>query len=568
MDELKKNSVLIVDDEELNIMALTDILSPIYTVLAVRDGYSAIEAADAYLPDVILLDIVMPDIDGYAVITALKSAAKTKDTPVIFISGLSDPGDEEKGLTLGAADYISKPFNPAIVRLRVNNQIKMLNQLRTIESLSMMDQLTSMPNRRGFDNRIALEWIRAMREGVPISLLIIDVDKFKVYNDTYGHQQGDIVLRVVAATLMQSLNRASDFAARWGGEEFVALLPNTDADSALLIAERIRLNINNETIPCVNGAETGVTVSIGVNTQTPKRNGLYDTFIAEADKALYIAKEAGRNRVCHFDDNISKQIDLTATPHFDGLVLVCEDNLTNQYFICEHLERAGLRYITAENGKIGLETVMDRMEKGLKPFDIILMDIFMPVMDGAQAAAKITGLNTGTPIIAMTASIMADELESYKASGMCEYVGKPFEARELWRVLYKYLTPDARSGGTRSVQPAPVSVSAADKDKQTADDGLMRQKLRAHFLKSNRNKHTEITEAIKAGDITLAHRLTHTLKSNAGLIGKTGLQNAAAEAEKSLRSGHMPTPEQLEKLKSEFNAAVRELEPPIDEPVN
>ena len=298
MEEGKKNTVLIVDDENANIMALTHILSPLYSIYAAKSGQKAIEAAEKYHPDVILLDIVMPEMDGYAVIATLKNSDKTREIPVVFITGLSNADDEERGLNMGAVDYISKPFSPAIVKLRVNNQIKMLNQLRIIEQISMLDQLTSIPNRRGFDSRMDMEWIRAIRGNTQISVLVMDIDKFKVYNDTYGHQQGDVVLQTVAATIVQSLSRPGDFAARWGGEEFVVLLPNTDESGAMHIAEMIRQNISDVVIPCVDGTDTKVTVSIGVRTQAPGRDSSRDSFIAQADKALYYAKESGRNRVC------------------------------------------------------------------------------------------------------------------------------------------------------------------------------------------------------------------------------------------------------------------------------
>ena len=302
MDEVKKNGVLIVDDENSNIMALTHILSQYYSIIAAKNGTSALAAAEKYAPDVILLDIMMPEMDGYAVLAALKDSEITRGIPVIFVTGLSDADDEEKGLSLGAADYISKPFSPAIVKLRVLNQMKILNQLRTIEKVSLLDQLTSLPNRRGFDGRISMEWTRAIREKSLISILVLDVDEFKVYNDTFGHQQGDVALKEVAGSVAQSLYRPGDFAARWGGEEFVVLLPNTDLTDALNIAERIRLNVSNMIIPCFDGTETKVTVSIGVKTEMPKRNSTIDTFISDADKALYMAKESGRNRVCHLID--------------------------------------------------------------------------------------------------------------------------------------------------------------------------------------------------------------------------------------------------------------------------
>ena len=302
MDEAKKNSVLIVDDENLNIAALSHILSPIYTVYAAKNGQNAIKAAEKHLPDIILLDIIMPVMNGYAVIYALKSSEKTRDIPVMFITGLGNIDDEEKGLALGAADYIYKPFSPAIVKLRVRNQIEMLNQLRMIEQLTTRDQLTKIYNRRGFDKLISVEWLRAIRENTMISTLMIDIDDFKIYNDTYGHQQGDVALQTVAQIVTQSLARPGDIVARWGGEEFVALLPNTDFAGALNVAERILGKIRNTVVLCSDGTETKVRVSIGLNTQAPEVDSSLEMFITEADKALYRAKKSGKSRVLYPDD--------------------------------------------------------------------------------------------------------------------------------------------------------------------------------------------------------------------------------------------------------------------------
>jgi diguanylate cyclase (GGDEF)-like protein len=172
-------------------------------------------------------------------------------------------------------------------------------------NFGMYDQLTSMPNRRTFDNRLDLEWNRAIREMSSISILLMDVDKFKNYNDVYGHQQGDLALQTVAQVLMQSTKRAVDFAARWGGEEFAVLLPGTDVHGALKVAEQIRAEIENTVIPCTSAGATKITVSIGVNIQTPAQHDTLDSFISNADKALYKAKETGRNRVvCNEANNV------------------------------------------------------------------------------------------------------------------------------------------------------------------------------------------------------------------------------------------------------------------------
>ena len=302
MAESKAHSVLIVDDTNTNIIALTDILKPEYTIFAAKTGQRAIALAEEFAPDVILLDIIMPEMDGYEIIANLKCHEKTKDIPVIFITSLNNSDDEEKGLELGAADYISKPFSPAIVKLRVGNQIKILQLIRSVERLSLEDQLTGIPNRRSFDRQINREWKRAARENTSLSVLLMDIDRFKAYNDTYGHQQGDVALQSFAKVLEKTLKRPGDFGARWGGEEFIALLSNTDLKSALDIAEQIRKNTEAAEIPCFNGLITKVTVSIGVNTHIPGDNNTIDSLISGADSALYAAKNKGRNRACHFNE--------------------------------------------------------------------------------------------------------------------------------------------------------------------------------------------------------------------------------------------------------------------------
>ena len=301
VNRTKKNSVLIVDDETSNIMALTHILSQEYTIYAAKNGQDAIEAALEHTPDLILLDVLMPVMDGYEVIAALKNADKTRTIPVIFVTGLNSAQDEEKALALGAVDYISKPFSAAIVKLRVQNQIKILNYINTIEELSLVDPLTCLPNRRSFDERLRLEWGRAIRTRTPLSILVLDLDNFKNYNDAYGHIQGDALLQAVARVFARELKRSVDFVARWGGEEFVVLLADTDWDAALVVADRIRKAVENAVIPLADGRTTETTISIGSNTQVPTSGDSIHDFVHYADKALYTAKKEGKNRTCRYD---------------------------------------------------------------------------------------------------------------------------------------------------------------------------------------------------------------------------------------------------------------------------
>ena len=290
-----KNSVLIVDDDPLNITALAQILKDDYIIHAEKDGASAIQTAKELLPDLILLDVVMPKMDGFEVLEKLKEIQETSTIPVIFITGLSSVQDEEKGLVLGASDYIQKPFSPAIVKLRVRNQLQIVNQLRLISHLSVTDALTGLYNRRHFNNRLNYEWSRAIREKTPLSILMIDVDDFKKYNDTYGHLQGDAVLKSVAGVLRQKLLRSTDMLARWGGEELAVLLPGTNLMGALVVSEKLRTAVESHEF-LYEYTPTHITISIGINCVSPWEYISMKHFVDEADKALYAAKKSGKNR--------------------------------------------------------------------------------------------------------------------------------------------------------------------------------------------------------------------------------------------------------------------------------
>jgi len=296
MSNMKK--ILIVDDEKMNIIALAHFLKPQYEIIVATDGASALEAAEKHLPDIILLDILMPDITGFDVLIKLKDSAATMKIPVIFLTGLNNDADEEKGLSLGAVDYITKPFNKTIVKERIKIHLKMSDYIRTIEKLCMLDALTGLSNRRGFDMRLDAEWGRAFREKKSLGLIILDIDNFKIYNDTYGHPQGDNLLQAISDVLTKTVNRSSDFIARWGGEEFFVLLPDTDLDGSYNIAEQIRLNVMEIELPSDDGSITSVTVSLGAYSKIPGNGDQSADYIAEVDKLLYAAKKNGKNQTC------------------------------------------------------------------------------------------------------------------------------------------------------------------------------------------------------------------------------------------------------------------------------
>jgi len=219
---------------------------------------------------------------------------------VIFVTAKNAEADEELGLNLGAVDYITKPFVIPIARARIRNHILLKQQADRLESLSLLDALTDIPNRRRFDEALALEWKRAARDSKPLSLLMIDIDYFKQYNDFFGHGAGDICLQTVAAELVKGLARPGDLAARYGGEEFVVILPETTQESALQIAQRLRERIENKAIPHIYpNAESIITISVGVATQDKIIDSVSPKTLSDAaDSALYLAKDGGRNRVC------------------------------------------------------------------------------------------------------------------------------------------------------------------------------------------------------------------------------------------------------------------------------
>lgn len=291
-------TLLIVDDEKQNRTLLTELLKDQYRLILAKNGTQALERAFEHRPDLILLDVLMPEMDGYAVMRALKNDERTRDIPVIFISALDSAENEELGLELGAVDYITKPFRPSIVRVRVRNHVQSVHQRRLLERLALIDALTEIPNRRRFSQIYGQEWRRCQRSRNPLSLIVVDVDHFKLYNDNLGHAAGDQVLRQVAATLRAALKRSSDFVARYGGEEFVILLPEIDRDGAHALAEQVRRDVEALRIPHGHSpVAPWITISLGGATMTPENSQEEQTLFGIADTFLYQAKHDGRNRV-------------------------------------------------------------------------------------------------------------------------------------------------------------------------------------------------------------------------------------------------------------------------------
>ena len=299
MQQEKNPRILIVDDEKMNLKVLAELLKDEYTPVLARSGEQALQhACSDFPPDLILLDVMMPQMGGYEVIKKLKDNDKTKNIPVIFVTALKSIEDEEHGFKLGAVDYIIKPFSPIIVKMRVRNHLRIVHQYKLLDQLAYLDGLTEISNRRRFEDVYKKEWARSTRNQTPFSLAMVDVDYFKQYNDHYGHAMGDITLRTIAKTLNSVLRRPADLIARYGGEEFVMLLPETDAAPAKCIADISLQAIVDLNIPhqFSNIADV-VTISIGLATICIDDKTSSQTFLELADQNLYQAKQRGRNRV-------------------------------------------------------------------------------------------------------------------------------------------------------------------------------------------------------------------------------------------------------------------------------
>jgi PAS domain S-box-containing protein len=892
--EHRKNSILVVDDEINDITAITNILKPDYTVYAATDGPSAVEAAQKHIPDLILLDVIMPNMDGYAVIAALKNSEKTRDIPIILVTGLSSVEDMEKGLAFEIVDYIIKPFSPAMVKLKVKNQIKLTEQLRSNEYDIMKYKLANdalkialwdldiqsedknplnpdnkwtwsqefrdvlgfsdendFPNtaevlvgqihpedgervvtaftnhimdytgktpydieyrlkKKNGEYRLFHAFGTAQRDctGAPFraSGAIMDITEKKqaaeeakrmstrieaiinnlpgmayqcLYNppeytvtfiskgskEFMGYEPEELIgkpskymsmmhpddidgiIKKMEETLLVGLpyehsNRAlmPDGTMKWIWERSCILEWNPDGSPAVLegymldvtdkwklyeaeaanrakdeflakMSHEIRtpmnsimgfaeLALDSESMTETNNylakisdsakwllriindildiskieagkmelegvpfnlhdvfsrcqsvilpeiKEKGLDLSVYVepsvgkklvgdplrlykvlmnlltnavkftNTGTVKFSStikkmdentatlyfevkdtgigmtpeqikkIFDPF-TQADSSttrdyggtglglaiaqnivelmngeLMVESTLGVGSVFSFEltfdtidapDDASerKEFSILKKPNFDGLVLICDDNSLNQQVICAHLARVGLQTMTAENGKIGVEMVKKRMNNNEEPFDLILMDMFMPVMDGMEAAAKIMALKTGTPIVAMTANVMVSDVEKYKKHGIPDCLGKPFTTQELWHVLLKYFKPISSE-----------AIGAAN----GYDDEEQRKMMRLNFYKNNQNVHAEIAEAVAAGDTKLAHRLAHSLKGNAGMLGKIDLKNAALEIEMLLRDGAASIwDNKMNVLKTELALVLEEFKELIDE---
>ena len=509
MEEQKKNSILIVDDEKFNIMALAHILSPDHVIYISKDGQDAIDIAHENKPDVILLDILMPGMDGYEVLRELKRSEVTRDIPVIFISGLNGAEDEQKGLSLGAADYICKPFHPAIVELRVMNQIRLINQMR--ELLAKELAIQSSHAKDEFLSRMSHEMRTPMNAIIGMTRLARNVDdlsKKDEYLDKAFDASKDLlklidsVLGVTEIENHELTLESTEFCFESALRELTAV---TDAEIkqkelslsvsldpsipetligdqnrlfqviSILLSNAIKFTPKQGNIKLTAFAQQSenetITLQVeviddGIGMTIDQQNKLF-TLFEQADgginrkyggigSGLYIAKhianmmggdikvESGLKKGSKFTFTAELK---TAMPGVSNDVLslkgktalFADDVEINREIGIAMLEGTQIDIECAANGREALDMYVSDPDK----YDIIIMDINMPEMNGVEATRSIRGLSApkskDVPIIAMTANILPEEVDNYLKAGMSDHIGKPVDPDILMRILGKHL---------------------------------------------------------------------------------------------------------------------------------
>jgi len=510
MTDLKKNSILVVDDENANIIALTEILGYEYTVYTVKNGLTAIKVAEKQLPDVIMLDIVMPEMDGYAVIAALKKSDTTKNIPVIFITGLSETNDEEKGLSLGAADYISKPFSPTIVKLRVKNQINQINLTRLIIEKETAEK--SSRQRSEFLSRMSHEMRTPMNAIMGMTALVKNAAETEKRDDMLDkiNTASSHLLKLIDDVLDMSDIEDNKLRLSVSEFSFVVMIREilnkanpdikakqqsltTDIDPSIpdtLIGDERRLTqvilnlLSNASkfTPEQGSIQIGAHVrevedenltlrievidnGIGMSEEQQKKlfipfeqiDGGADRKFGGAGLGLAISKhiiglmggevsvESKPGKGSKFIFSVKTELRAPETKEKSTVslagktALLAEDVEINREIVIAMLEGTGLQIECAENGRIALDLFASVPDK----FDVILMDINMPEMDGVEATRKIRALDraegAAVPIIAMTANVLMSEVDTYLEAGMTDHIGKPVDFDKLLSKLHRYL---------------------------------------------------------------------------------------------------------------------------------
>ncbi len=293
------SKILVVKDVSASIKELIEILkSPDYEIIVVTDGKNALEVATSEKPDLILLDTVMAGMDGYAVCAKLKTETTTQHIPVIFMASQAHELDATKGIALGALDSITQPIHASLIKARVKNYLALKKQRDILENMSAIDGLTGVSNRHRFEEVLEQDWRRAIRGISQLSLIMMDIDHFRLFNEYYGCEAGDECLKQVAGAFSNTVGRATDLVARYEGDKFACLLLMTDTKGALIMANKLRNSILALNIPHAYSAIANqITISQGIATVLPYPNSVPTMLVRDAEQALFEAKKCGRNQI-------------------------------------------------------------------------------------------------------------------------------------------------------------------------------------------------------------------------------------------------------------------------------
>ncbi len=291
------DKILVIDDSPVQAEFLSSILRPSYDLTACHTAEEGLRTAKEGGFSLILLDVVMPGMDGFTLLQELKGTELTRYIPVILLTSLSDVQYEEKGLLMGAVDYVTKPFSPVIIKARVNTHIQLYHYQMQFRKQAMIDELTGVANRRRYEEESIARWREAVRFELPFSICMFDIDKFKMYNDAFGHPAGDKVISAVARTVSSYFHRSTDLFARYGGEEFVAIFVGSEGEAAFEFLKTVRQAVEDLHLQHCATVSPWVTISVGGVTVIPAQGDSYKACLQQADAMLYDAKRLGRNQV-------------------------------------------------------------------------------------------------------------------------------------------------------------------------------------------------------------------------------------------------------------------------------
>jgi signal transduction histidine kinase/HPt (histidine-containing phosphotransfer) domain-containing protein len=656
-----RKKIFIIDDGKLKQEMAKKALIGTYDVIIASSGKEAFGMFENFegfknkTPDLILLDVEMPEMDGYEVIQELKASEKLQDIPVIFLTAKTDAAAELYGLSLGAVDYITIPFSPPLLLKRLELHLSLVEQRkelikfndhlmdlvgeRTAEIAEANEKLSAALDVAEAANRTKSVFIANMSHETrtPLNGIIGFAELAKqdeISEKTLGYlgnitESAGLLLDIINDVLDISVielgkivleRNPFDFSEVFdycrskimprAEEKGLALYCHTEAIiKQKLVGDSLRLRqalinllsnavkfTNRGTVEFLVSAKnySGKSITInfevkdsGIGMSSEQITKIYDPFV-QADNsstrkyggtglglaitknilelmggALNVESAVGFGSRFSFEltFDLADAIETPAAsvasgelekPNFIGEILICEDNRLNQQVICENLARVGLNTVVANDGKEGVDIVARRINNGEKLFDMIFMDIQMPVMDGLKAVSKILEFDVKTPIVALTANVMPSDLELYKISGMSDTIGKPFTTQELWGCLSKYLRVE--------------SYTVINREDQFAEEEKLQKQLKLNFAQDNQTVYDDIMQAVGNGDLRTAHRLAHTLKSCAGNIGEAKLQSAALTIESSLKDGQYRLDEdQLAVFESELKAVLDRLAPLLAE---